>query len=214
MQHDDEVRAASRTEFDRWCGELIDYFEELGGQVTLPDLYRHIEAKPRRELRGKWQERVRFTIYEASSDSDIWKGERDLFRRVGTKRSGIWALRLTEALAPGGPDHFDEDVAPSVPPEKRRYVRDIYLRNQRLAVRLKKARNFTCERCGLRPTWSTIKGTPYVEAHHIVPLGESGFDDERNLIVVCADCHRFLHHAADRTAEATRLAKQRGITAS
>jgi hypothetical protein len=87
------VEKAPRTDFDRWGDELVEYLEELGGSSSLHELYEYIEAHPKRELRGNWEERVRFTLYEHSSDSDIWKRGRDLFTAVDGKGSGVWGLR-------------------------------------------------------------------------------------------------------------------------
>ncbi|MBV8299594.1 MAG: hypothetical protein JO083_08660 [Candidatus Eremiobacteraeota bacterium] len=85
--------AEHRTDFDRWGDELVEYLQELGGSSSLQDLYDYIEAQPKRDLKGNWQERVRFTLYEHSSDSDIWRHGRDLFKSVGGKGSGVWGIR-------------------------------------------------------------------------------------------------------------------------
>ncbi len=38
-------------------------------------------------------------------------------------------------------------------------------------------------------------GTPYTEAHHLIPLGEGGADAPHNLVIVSAHIHRMLHYA-------------------
>jgi hypothetical protein len=203
-----------KNDSERWADELAEYLEELGGTATLSELYEYIEEHPKRELKGLWQERVRFELYHHPSNSAIFKGERDLFRQVGAKRSGIWALREQGDLKiVGDPEGFNEDISPNVPPEKRQYIREIFVRNQRLVKKRKKERNYTCERCGYRPPWNTSKGIPYVEAHHLIPLGDNGFDKMKNLIVVCPECHRFLHYAEGRASEIARLAVLRGLPA-
>lgn len=74
---------------------MVDYFRELGGEAHYSDLYRHIEAHPRRKLGKSWQAVVRRTIEEHSSDSTIWHKRRlpDLFRSVNGLGEGRWALR-------------------------------------------------------------------------------------------------------------------------
>ena len=38
-------------------------------------------------------------------------------------------------------------------------------------------------------------GTYYVEVHHLIPLGEGGADDPRNMVVLSPQLHKMLHHA-------------------
>lgn len=78
-----------------WAQDLVEYFRELGGEAHYSDLYRHIEANPRRSLGKEWQAVVRRTIEEHSSDTSIWNKRRlpDLFRSVNGLGAGRWALR-------------------------------------------------------------------------------------------------------------------------
>jgi len=49
---------------------------------------------------------------------------------------------------------------------------------------------------------SFVTNENYMEAHHLVPLraqekfGENGLDHEANILSLCPNCHRLLHHAA------------------
>ena len=54
-----------------------------------------------------------------------------------------------------------------------------------------------------------MSGVPYCETHHLIPLGLDGFDEARNLIVLCADCHRYLHYADGGLDESRRLFEAR-----
>lgn len=78
-----------------WAEDLVQYFRELGGEAHYSDLYRYIEANPRRKLGKEWQAVVRRTIEEHSSDTTIWQNRRlpDLFRSVDGLGAGRWALR-------------------------------------------------------------------------------------------------------------------------
>jgi predicted restriction endonuclease len=141
--------------------------------------------------------------------------KRDLFRVMGELGDGHWGLRqyVTPQTSETDIDRFSDDVAPGLPPEKQIVIREIIKRDQRLAKALKKARDYTCEVCGAKSTWVTSEGVPYVEAHHVIALGEDGFDDERNLIIACADCHRMLHYGANAKGKSRELRIARGLPA-
>lgn len=49
-------------------------------------------------------------------------------------------------------------------------------------------------------------GTTYLEVHHIVPLGEGGFDSVENVAALCPHCHRELHSGRERAALRAALA--------
>ena len=56
-----------------------------------------------------------------------------------------------------------------------------------------------CEmpRCA-RPLFNREDGAPYLEVHHIIPLGENGDDILVNAAALCPHCHRELHFGRDR----------------
>jgi hypothetical protein len=208
----------SPTESDRWADDLVLYFSELGGSAKLtPDLYDHVHANPKRPLAPNWQSALRKSIYAHSSDAvTLWpKGpmKRDLFRVIGELGDGHWGLRqyITPQTSETDLDRFSEDVSAFLSPERQSVIRDLIKRNQRLARDIKKKRNYTCEICLVPSGWKTSEGHAYVEAHHVIPLGESGADHERNLIVVCPGCHRMLHYGSNRDAIALQLRDERGL---
>jgi predicted HNH restriction endonuclease len=47
--------------------------------------------------------------------------------------------------------------------------------------------------------------------HHIIALGEDGFDNVKNMIALCADCHRYLHLGRDCAADIASLRAARGL---
>lgn len=53
--------------------------------------------------------------------------------------------------------------------------------------------NGRCELCQKKAPFTLRDGTPYLEHHHIIPLGKGGKDDLSNLVVLCPNCHRKLH---------------------
>ena len=65
----------------------------------------------------------------------------------------------------------------------------------RKAVREMKRLYKTCQITGDDFVFSKVDGEPYLEVHHLVPLGEGGSDDPTNLVVISAHIHRMLHYA-------------------
>lgn len=53
--------------------------------------------------------------------------------------------------------------------------------------------NGRCQLCQQEAPFTLRDGSPYLEAHHIVPLGKGGKDDLSNLVALCPNCHRKLH---------------------
>lgn len=66
------------------------------------------------------------------------------------------------------------------------------LETSNLAERVKRNAGWVCEICG-QPPFEQANGKLYAEAHHVNPLGMGGPDEERNLLCVCAHCHRIIH---------------------
>jgi 5-methylcytosine-specific restriction protein A len=55
--------------------------------------------------------------------------------------------------------------------------------------------NGICESCKKpAPFKRKINGDPYLEVHHIIPLSEDGLDITENVLALCPNCHRELHH--------------------
>jgi 5-methylcytosine-specific restriction endonuclease McrA len=63
----------------------------------------------------------------------------------------------------------------------------------------------TCELCRQPAPFVTGEGEPYLEHHHVQQLAHGGPDTVENSVAVCPNCHRQLHHAADRASSRNRL---------
>lgn len=65
----------------------------------------------------------------------------------------------------------------------------------------------TCETpdCN-RPLFPRDDGSPYMEVHHIIPLGEGGDDALVNVAALCPHCHRELHFGKNRMGRRAALA--------
>lgn len=76
-----------------------------------------------------------------------------------------------------------------------------YVRDPAMSVIALENANFKCELGLDHMTFTTSsKRLPYVEAHHLVPMGQQDFfqyslDVPANIIALCPLCHRLLHHA-------------------
>lgn len=55
-----------------------------------------------------------------------------------------------------------------------------------------------CEICGNAAPFIRTDGEPFLEVHHVRPLGEGGPDTTDNAAACCPNCHRRLHHDLDR----------------
>lgn len=61
-----------------------------------------------------------------------------------------------------------------------------------------------CELCEGKAPFVRTDGTPYLETHHVVSLSAGGPDTPDNVVALCANCHRRVHHGED-AAEATDM---------
>jgi hypothetical protein len=55
-----------------------------------------------------------------------------------------------------------------------------------------------CEACDSVAPFTRPNGDPFLEVHHVRPLAEGGPDTVDNAVAICPNCHRELHHGADR----------------
>lgn len=52
-----------------------------------------------------------------------------------------------------------------------------------------------CELCGKSAPFNRVTdGTPYLEVHHIKSLSDGGEDTLKNVLALCPNCHREVHH--------------------
>lgn len=88
---------------------------------------------------------------------------------------------------------FQEDIL-SKEVEKTQKVTEVFQRNLKVARKLKLLYG-TCQVTGDAYVFQKTNGDPYLEVHHLVPLGKGGSDKLENLVVISAHVHRMLHHA-------------------
>ena len=90
---------------------------------------------------------------------------------------------------------FNEDEAPTAPPERRARVQQVRTRNLKAVKDLKALYENRCQISGDKFAFKKTNGQIYCEVHHLIPLGEGGADNPKNMIVVNPLIHRMLHYA-------------------
>lgn len=73
-----------------WKDEVLQALKNLGGTASLEQIYEYIHNNMHRALTSSWKSSIRKTIYLYSSDTEIFNGKEDLFKK---EKKGIWSLR-------------------------------------------------------------------------------------------------------------------------
>lgn len=79
----------------RWCDDVHDALQVLGGEASLGAIYKEVERirrKAGRSVPPSIEATIRRTLEDFSSDSENFRGE-DWFAMPEGKGSGVWALR-------------------------------------------------------------------------------------------------------------------------
>jgi putative restriction endonuclease len=184
-----------------WLDEIIDALKDLGGHGTLDDIYARISERERMDFTSSWKNRVRATIYQFSSDSEVYTKRMDVFYAVSGKGMGRWGLRDFE------PDreHMDvtEDDAGFVE-GKRKLIQHVVRERNPKVIRLAKEKfqsehdgQLFCEICNFNfvDFYGEI-GEDFIEGHHTTPVSELEDGQKtrvEDIAIVCSNCHRMLH---------------------
>lgn len=193
-----------------WLEDITTALQNLGGIAKYADLYAEIENVREAALPAAWQEIVRRTIQNHSSDSRAYtrnNSERDLFFAAEGIGKGIWGLReMVEATTRSSeiPPDLDTSELVDVPsgekdsgvtasgnesPDRVRTETYRILRDTKLARQVKLLHRSRCQVCG--HTIEMANGRRYAEAHHVIPLGgvHKGPDTLTNILVLCPNHH-------------------------
>ena len=92
---------------------------------------------------------------------------------------------------------ISEDIRTSRNPEIIEGVVRLYRRDQRIVGPLKALYEGRCQFKGCTNMIETETGW-YTEGHHLIPLGKGGSDHPTNLVILCPQHHKILHHAKNR----------------
>ena len=108
---------------------------------------------------------------------------------------------MTEAEAASA--LFDADYS-AAPPAFKEVITKVRERNQKAARALKDLYG-ECQITGSKFSFKKADGKPYLEVHHLIPLGLGGADAPANLVVVSAHIHRMLHYAEVTGLDLTKI---------
>lgn len=178
-----------------WINDVITALLLLGGEGSLPDIYRSVASIRDVSLKKNWKASVRRTIEQHSSDSDAFTGQADLFYSARGIGNGRWGFRKHPTDRP-----FVQKENEETNQIQRRiatYVQKI-VRSIKITKDLKRLHDNKCQLCGTR--LEIAHRVYYSEGHHIKPLGKpyDGPDTEENILIVCPNCHVLCDNRAIR----------------
>jgi 5-methylcytosine-specific restriction protein A len=88
-----------------------------------------------------------------------------------------------------------------------------YLRDPNVIAWVLVAANGVCEACDKSAPFTSMDDEPFLEVHHVRPLGEGGPDVVENAVAACPNWHRRFHFGKDRdvfrTATITKVGRLR-----
>jgi 5-methylcytosine-specific restriction protein A len=138
-----------------------------------------------------------FPLKLANEDIPIPLSE-DIFENISLQREK-YANTLSD-------DELRERAMRShdVPGERTVIIRR-FERNFDVVAWAKRRANGICQLCQSQAPFITKQGNPFLETHHIIPLGQDGKDVIENTVALCPNCHRKLHHAFNPEDDKERL---------
>ncbi len=89
-------------------------------------------------------------------------------------------------------------AAATTPPTGGKTSRTYYQRSAAVRTYVLARAEGICEACGVPAPFTRTDGKPYLETHHIEMLADGGPDHPRVVAAVCPNCHREIHHGANR----------------
>jgi len=105
---------------------------------------------------------------------------------------GMWKQPL-DALRKLASERAPDDATPA------QRKANIYARSAAVRVYVLRRAAGHCEGCRAPAPFSTSRGEPYLEAHHLRRRADGGPDHPSAVIALCPNCHRRVHHGGDGT---------------
>ena len=198
----------------QWIDEIVEAYEFYGGTATYPEIFAYIEQNTTRKLTSNFQNVVRFYVETHSSDSEAYRRENEnLFYSVKGLGKGIWGLRAycrkkkppfnrVNPVTVLGDLRHEKDDDTSYVNNTRCQMRNVstkyYERHPVYRINAIRTHGPKCQICGFDFFEQYGKaGKDFIEVHHIIPKNglSKGMDIdlEKDLIPVCANCHRMIH---------------------
>jgi len=187
----------------KWEEEIVEVLQELGGEAHYSDIYELVKERGIMHLGKAWKKSIQGCIERLSSDSDAYKGPKDLFYSVNgvNRRSGIWGLR--DYNNEYGKNNYTQDDL-SFSEGKRSLKKHIIIERNPNVIReakkkFKKEHNgrLYCEICkfDFSEKYGEL-GIDFIEGHHIIPVSEMKLGDKtkvEDIAIVCSNCHSMIH---------------------
>jgi len=145
-------------------------------------------------------------------EGGIWIGEMD---------EAVWRKQADKIKMDESDDLYQEVVNEETDPIKIATLkeRDMFQRDRNIALQRLKLSNYQCEYDSKHHLFlSRFTRTPYLEVHHLIPLGmqrefTDSLDNIHNVFCLCPTCHRAVHHATESHAQQilSSLAQKRPV---
>lgn len=167
-----------------WEDDIVQALEVLGGSAEYEAIYAEV-SHIRSSLPESWKQIIQRNIQDKSSDSNGYRGGKDLFYAVSGLGAGVWGLR---SFLKHTPKAIDLPMGVEEPSRTKTSTYRV-LRDTNLARQIKILHKNSCQLCGLKI--ELLNGESYSEAHHIIPIGKphNGPDTAGNIIVLCPNHH-------------------------
>lgn len=140
--------------------------------------------------------------YEIDADDPHWpfKKPTDTLNAVppGATDEAVVAPQLEiapEALPNDDDGLWDSADDLDMPQQDISYSQQQVRKRNQAAARAVRKLYSECQITGDAFIFQTTSGKPYLEVHHLIPLGLGGADSPHNMIVVSALAHKMLHYA-------------------
>ena len=133
------------------------------------------------------------SIIDLARTSPPWAWEES--PETGPEANGVTQTEQSDAVLRQRLSELDRKYEASNPQERRRLLTALH-RPSSMANTIKRLYGTTCSICGMEG-FEKRDGSRYAEVHHVEELsaGMPGSLGSRNIMVVCANCHRMLHYA-------------------
>jgi len=144
-------------------------------------------------------------------NSQIW---------IGSMNEASWRSAASELKQDDSDEIYQSEVNDSdIIRINQLKGRDTYARDRRIAIQRMELARYTCEFDNTHKLFeSRFSKKPYLEVHHLVPLGlqkdyKKPLDTIHNVFCLCPTCHRAVHHAEESYARGilSKLATMRPI---
>ena len=186
------IRANRALRDHRQEGEQVHLFEAMGGGYV--KYVSEVEC-------------VGYETIEKQSDRDKTARDYIVFHLALMNYEPLEPEKISESLESYSSEHLDkltlkelrelalQAASPhATQAEKHHNVR---LRSGAIREYVLKRANGLCEGCEKEAPFKTRNGRPYLEVHHLLRLADGGPDHPLNVIALCPNCHRYVHHASD-----------------